>query len=169
MIAVFQGLCRPDLRVAHSQYRRKERGGKKLKKGKKSSLSSNTLALSSCRQSAPAPGDVSCTIRYHMTLYLDSRQQYGPVRRLFVFFSFHFLLPSSPLFYVYLCEHIPFIISLFVLKLYRKKQNKQQTKTKNKHHHNNNKKQTKPSKINKPPKSGSERTHKKKKKGFNTR
>lgn len=40
-----------DLRVTHSQSRRK---GKKIEEeGKKSSLSWNTLALSSCRQSAP--------------------------------------------------------------------------------------------------------------------
>lgn len=60
----------------HSMGEKRERAKKKkkkLKRGKKSSLSSHTLALSSCRQSAPAPGDVSCTIRYHMTLYLDSR------------------------------------------------------------------------------------------------
>lgn len=35
MIAVFWGFCGPDLRVTHSQYRRKEREGKKkFKRGK---------------------------------------------------------------------------------------------------------------------------------------
>lgn len=64
-----------DLRVTHSQSRRK--GKKNRGGGKKSSLSWNTLALSSCRQSAPVLGDVSCTIRYHMTFYLDSFSENG--------------------------------------------------------------------------------------------
>lgn len=61
-------LRRSDLRVTHSTVEEKgeHRGGRK-----KRSLSWNTLALSSWRQSALVLGDVSCTIRYHMTFYLD--------------------------------------------------------------------------------------------------